>query len=189
MNESRHIWMSHVTCEWVMSREDASRHISMGHVTYMDESKVSESRLPWATAARFQRATYESCYTYEQVMFHMNESRHVWTSHVTYGRVTSHMNAPSQTNTNESCLPSTTAARLQRATYERVMSHVWTSHVPYKWVTSHINESRHIWMSHVTYGRVVSNVNAPCQIRMSHVFHRQRQRDSSVPHMNQSCHT
>jgi len=34
MNESCHIWMSHVTYEWVMSHMNESCHIWMSHVTY-----------------------------------------------------------------------------------------------------------------------------------------------------------
>ena len=34
VNESCHIWMSHVTCEWVMSHMNESCHIWMSHVTY-----------------------------------------------------------------------------------------------------------------------------------------------------------
>ena len=47
MNESCHIWMSHVTYEWVMSHMNESCHIWMSHVTY------------------------------EWVMSHMNESLHM----------------------------------------------------------------------------------------------------------------
>jgi len=56
-NESCHVWMSHVTCGWVMSHMNESCHIWMSHVTY------------------------------EWVMSHMNESCHIWMSHVTYWRV------------------------------------------------------------------------------------------------------
>ena len=34
MNESCHIWMSHVTYEWVMSHMNESCHIWMSHVTW-----------------------------------------------------------------------------------------------------------------------------------------------------------
>jgi len=54
MNESCHMWMSHVTCEWVMSHVNESCHIWMSHVTY-----------GW-------------------VMSHMNESCHTWRSHVSW---------------------------------------------------------------------------------------------------------
>jgi len=62
MNESCHIWMSHVTYEWVMSHMNESCHIWMIHVTY------------------------------EWVMSHMTEWCHIWMSHVTYAWVMSRMN-------------------------------------------------------------------------------------------------
>jgi len=54
MNESCHIWMSHVTYEWVMSHMNESWRIWMSH------------------------------FTYEWVMSHMNESFHIWISHIIY---------------------------------------------------------------------------------------------------------
>jgi len=50
MNESCHIWMSHVTYEWVMSHMNQSCHIRVSHVTY------------------------------EWVMLHMSESCQIWVS-------------------------------------------------------------------------------------------------------------
>jgi len=55
MNESRHIWTSHVTYERVTSHMNESRHIWTSHVTY-----------EWAT---------ESCYVLG-VTWRMDESRH-----------------------------------------------------------------------------------------------------------------
>ena len=56
MNESCHIWMSHVTYERVMSHMNESCHIWMSHVKY--ESVMSHMN--------------ESCLTYKWVMSHMN---------------------------------------------------------------------------------------------------------------------
>jgi len=53
MNQSRHIWISHVTYESVTSHMNQSRHIWINHATY------------------------------ESVTSHMNQSRHIWISHVT----------------------------------------------------------------------------------------------------------
>jgi len=61
MNESCHIWRSHVRYEWAMSRMNESCHVWMSHVTY------------------------------EWVMSRMKESCHIWRSHVTYEWVMSHM--------------------------------------------------------------------------------------------------
>ena len=61
MNESCHIYTSHVTHEWVMSHMDESWHVWMSHVTY------------------------------EWVISQMNMSCHIWMSHGTYGWVMSHI--------------------------------------------------------------------------------------------------
>jgi len=63
INKSCHVWIGHVTYEWVMSRMNESHHTWTSHVTH------------------------------ERVMSHMNESCHTWTSHVTHERVMSHINA------------------------------------------------------------------------------------------------
>ena len=51
MNESRHIWMSHVTHEWVTSHMNKSRHIWTSHVTYMNEPRHIHE---WATSHKSQ---------------------------------------------------------------------------------------------------------------------------------------
>jgi len=82
INESRHVWISHVTCQWVMSHINEPCHISMSHVTYEGVmSYMNESCHIWMSHV-----------TYEWVMSHMNESCHIWMSHVTYQQVTSQMN-------------------------------------------------------------------------------------------------
>jgi len=135
INESCHIWMSHVThlnesChtyEWVMS------HIWMSHGTHMYESCHT-----WMSHVTHMN---ESCHTYTWVMSHMNESyhthewvmSHIWMSHVTYMNescytcewVMADVCMSHVTHMNESC-----------HTYEWVMSHIWMSHA-YEWVMSH----------------------------------------------------
>ena len=64
MNESCHVWMSHVTCMNELC------HVWMSHVTYVWMSHV----------------------TCEWVMLHVNESCHTSMSHVTYQWVLSHIN-------------------------------------------------------------------------------------------------
>jgi len=81
--------------------------------------------------------------TYERVMSHVNESRHIWMSHVTYCKwVMSHM--------NELC-------------------HIWRSQVTCEWVMSLMNEPYYTWRSHVTYERAMSHLNALGHI-WSHVI-------------------
>ena len=75
--ESCHIRMSHVTCEWVMSRMNGSRHI-------------------WNAGSRVSHVTLMSHVRYEWVMSRMNTGSHV--DHVTYEWVMSHMHASHVTN-------------------------------------------------------------------------------------------
>jgi len=56
-----HIWMRHVTYEWVISNLDESCHTWKSHITY------------------------------EWVMSRVNESCHTWMHHVTYARIMSHI--------------------------------------------------------------------------------------------------
>jgi len=79
--EACHIWMSHVTYEWVVSQMNESFHIWMSHVTYeWVMSHMNESCHIWMSRV-----------TYEWVISHMNEACHIWMSHVTYEWVMSHM--------------------------------------------------------------------------------------------------
>jgi len=89
-NESRHMWMKCVTCEWIMSYMQEPCHTWISHVTHMNES----------------------CHTYEWVMSHiwmshvthMNESRHTYEWVVyTYEWVTSYVKTSRVTHMNESC--------------------------------------------------------------------------------------
>jgi len=82
MNESCHIWMSHVTYEWVVPHMNESCHIWMSHVTYeWVMSHMNKSHHIWMSHV-----------TYEWVVSHMNESCHIWMSPITYEWVMSHMN-------------------------------------------------------------------------------------------------
>ena len=102
MNESWHIWMSHVTYEWVMSHIYESIHIWMSHVTYA----------VWMIHVQAVKSHDRS----RHLQQHMDESCHIWMSHITYKRVMSHM--------NESC-----HIWMSHVAYERFMSHTCTSHV------------------------------------------------------------
>jgi len=72
MNESFHIWVSHVTHEgaipWIIA------YLRISHVAYKwVMSHMNESCHIWMSHV-----------TYEWVMSHMNESCHIWMNHVTY---------------------------------------------------------------------------------------------------------
>jgi len=105
VSHGTHIWMSHVmrmyksyiwchTYEWVMS------HLSMNHVTHMNESCNTYEWVMLHVWMSHVICMNESCHTYERVMSqiwmsyvtHINESCHayewvmsyIWTSHVTH---------------------------------------------------------------------------------------------------------
>jgi len=105
MNGSYHVYVSHGTYVWVMSRVHESCHVHISHVTYICVmSRIYESyvRYGWVmssieTEVVAQRlhtpaethvisyVTYSMSHvTYEWFMSHMNESCHIWMSHVTY---------------------------------------------------------------------------------------------------------
>ena len=162
MNGSCHIWMSHVTYEWVMSYMNESCHICMSHTTY------------------------------EWVMSIMNESCHIWMSHTTYEWVMSHMNESchiSTENTSGVALRRPTACQNRaRQLPGRVASslvcaaacmdescHIWMSHVTYEWVMSRMNTSTTRTSRIFTrlcssmYEWVMSHMNESYNVEMSNV--------------------
>jgi len=104
-----HIWMSHVTCEWVMSHRNKSCDMWMSHVTHRWQCYVrccclADDSWGWVTSHMWMSHVShmnESRHTYEWVMSHIVM---LWMSHVTH--------------VNESC-----------HTCEWVMSHIWMSPV------------------------------------------------------------
>jgi len=125
LRECFHLWMSHVTCEWVMSHMNELCHTWMSHVTH----EWVMNHVPYEYASRV---------TYKWVMSHMNKSYYIQMRHVTYEWVVSLM--------NESWIISHMNTRVV-SRKEWVMSHmntschIWMRHVTYEWVISHMNES------------------------------------------------
>jgi len=166
VNESCHMWMSHVTCEWVMSHVNESCHMWMSHVT---------------------------C---EWVMSYMNESRHIWMSHVTYGWVMSHMYESCHVCISHVTylldlvggsgrvgdsgfawvkIDSRFAVRVRGMSHTSESWHVRVSHAEYEWDVAHNSEIRHIW----AYERI--EIRCVC---VRHVT-----REWVMPHWSVSCHT
>jgi len=93
MDESCNIWMSHVTCEWVMSLmsesyrllESVMFHVWMSEVTY----------------ERVMSHMNEAYQIIEWVTWHTNESCHRRMSHVKYERIMSHVYMSHVTHMNE----------------------------------------------------------------------------------------
>ena len=107
-NESRDIWMSHVTREWVMAHP--SCHFWMWRVT-------NELVVPQTDA---------SGYTYEWVMSHTQMS------HVTYRNESWHI-----CEWVMSHIWMSRAANRCVMSYMSASCHTWMSHVTYEWVMSH----------------------------------------------------
>jgi len=99
MNESCLIWMIYVSYEWVMSRMNESCPLSMSHVTHAEGLQWCGTPSCTTTSHRLlllphllrqhQRALTDSAlptilHWPIRVMFHMNESCHIWMSHVSY---------------------------------------------------------------------------------------------------------
>jgi len=200
MTESCHIWLSHVTYEWVMSHMNESWHICMGHVAcewVMSHLKgplmsVSSSvvALPKVKNESRERvmAHMHNHVTCERVMSHMNGSWHICMSHVTYEWVMSRLKGPLM------CVAVSVVAlpKMRNDSCERVMAHVheschiWMSHV------THMNESCHICMRHVAYDWVMSRMKGPLMcvsvsvVALPKLRHEWRER--VMAHLHESCH-
>jgi len=179
MNESCHIWMSHVTYKWVMS------HIMSIHWWRWPSPSRSHVTHDWVMSHMNESChTWMSHVTYEWVKTHTNESRHIWMSHVTYHCVNlqwmSHniyQWVTSGIMTVEFWLFLSLSG--SHGTHEWVMSRMdesyplWMSHITYEWVTSHINESCHRWSCHVSkrhYLHTMSLLTSSCHIQSCDIW-------------------
>jgi len=123
MNETCHIWMSHVTPEWVESR--------MSHVTYVwDMSRVNTS-----------------CHTCEWVMSYLSESsdtlvgrvRREWLTRIfIMSNMRRHNTSPKKTLEFWGLGSDTNASR-----HPVQSCHVRASHAAHGWVTAYISDSSH----------------------------------------------
>jgi len=178
--DSRCIWMSHGTYEWVMSHMNESCHIWLSHVIHSCHIWMSHG-------------------TYKWVMVHMNESRHTCMSHGTYEWVmvrTSVLRSTMRRSFIKIYIDEPWYIWTSHGTYEWVMVHIneswciWMSHGTYKWVMViyqsvmiHMHESRHIWMRHGASEWVLAHMNGSWYIWMSHGAH-----EWVMVYMNESCH-
>jgi len=175
MNESFHIWMSHVArenvlqwvsseschiCEWVVSQMNASFHVWVSTHTTQPENMLRR-------VCNESSRVLMSNVTYEWVMLHMNEWGYIWISHTTWEWVMSHMDESYHMNESFALANLLRGSTIGDVAYERatlhmneschkydwVMSHVemsYATHIAYEWVVSCVDESRHVWhMSHV----------------------------------------
>ena len=166
MNESWHIWMSHVThiCRW----DNAWRWMS--HVARVTCLTHDESCLTYEWVCHHIWISHVS---YEWVMSRMNESCHIWMSHAlriykSHGTHIPHIRVRNSTP----------------------IAHTWMSHGTYEWVMlhesrfTHGNESRPTHMhEHGTQEWVMAHMKESWHIRMSHGTC-----EWVIAHMNESWH-
>jgi len=160
LNASCHMWMSHVTCEWVMSHVNASCHVWMSYVTC--EWVMSHATCDWVMShSKFvSRLCYvRSVSSCEWGMSHVNETCHTWMRHVTceWG----------MSNVNESY-------------------HMWMSYARCDWVVLHMKESCHMWKSHIAH---ISLVSSPRTHTPTHTDTHTRARTHRHTHTHTQTHT
>jgi len=77
MNESCHIWKSHVEYEGVVSHMNETCHI-VSHMNASCHTWLSRNTYEWFKSHMNDRTSY-FCGAYERVMSHVNGSCHAWT--------------------------------------------------------------------------------------------------------------
>jgi len=174
--------MSHVAYEWVMSHMNESCHIWMSHVTSItcngrvrmnlsESCNILKESCPiWMSHVSYEWVVshiWMNHVPYKCDMSHMNESCRIWMSHVTSntctGRVRMSLNG-TWLILKESCP-------------------IWMSHVPYEWAMSHqihvleecttrvqmnLNVSRHVQKEYVPYDYITHSYGP---IWLSHCPH------------------
>jgi len=126
MDESCHVWMSHVTYGWVMEQMSEYNKLEWVVIRVNESCHVSTRRIKYALVIPYMNASIHirmRHVTYEWIMSRTNESYHSRTSHVIHEWVTSHKSESRRT---------------------------WMSHATHKWVKPRMEESSHKGMSHVT---------------------------------------
>ena len=146
LNESCHIWMSHVTYEWVMSRVAHMFECNMTCI-YVHSYVCQSCRTFWKRNAR---------------LIHICDS---------FIFVTELMHLCDMTHTHMWHRCDMTHSHIWLDSFKCVtwvMSHLWMSHVTYVNESCHICEwvMSHIWLSLVVHMRMshVTHMNESCQI-------------------------
>jgi len=178
INESCHIWMSRVICEWVMSHVIESCHIWMSHVAHMNESCHDTSKLKKNVTlhhhCRLQCVAVHCkalllcvavcCSVIQYATPHFN----TWYI-VTYIRVMSHPLMSHMSPLQHTATHCNTLQHLiYRDIYTRATRHCKNqNHVAYEWVIScanescpRVKESCHILRTHFMYERENMNVTS-----------------------------
>jgi len=152
VDDSCHIWMSQVTCEWVTSRMNESRHVIITILCCLCQHDCHLSCHVWLSHVTYEwvmcdtttsrNSDYVRCLRqFVTVMSRVNDSCQIWMSHVTCDWVMSRVNASCVTLPRHVIV--TTCAASDNL-YTRVMGlcHMWTSHM---W---HMNTSCRLYDSY-----------------------------------------
>ena len=143
VNESRHVWISHVTYERVMSRMKESR---LSYESIMSLIWMSHVKCEWVMSQLNESchiwSVMSSCHICEWVMSHMNKSCHIWMNHVADNWVMSHVSM-------SMC---------------RYMTHSYVTHMIYHSFMCHTYEWVIYRMMYHTHELVTSHTMGSCQI-------------------------
>ena len=149
---ARHARMGHAICVWGMSRANHQRHIVVSHVPH--ECVMSRVNASHTTYPRVMSHTNESCHMRVSHVNTINASCHIWmrashkrTSHATCVWFLSH--------TIESC-----RVWMRHVTYKGAPITNGSCHTCMRHVTSRTNKLWHVWVSPVTYECFMSHINA-----------------------------
>jgi len=125
-NVSHHVWMIHITFEWVTSHMNVSHHIWMCHITY-----------EWVTL--HMNKSRHKCNKHGSV--YKNVSYHIWMGRVTYEWVTSRI--------FESCTHG-----IAHSSIASVFIYFLTSRATHEWICMHLYVTRLIHICDITHSYV-----------------------------------
>jgi len=164
MNELCRLWMSHVTCEWVMSHMQESSHVWIG---FCCDQGVGTTRPKSFVETGFWLLC--PSFVYFVPLSRSKPAFWISTRKPIFGEPGSIMVDGFDTR----LIPRSFSCGLMCS----LLHVLWMDDVIHEWVMAHMSESWHIWTCHGTHKFVMSH-------KKSNVTH-----EYVVPHINESWHT